>query len=113
LTSHGRSTVLPTRYEQGSFQIFEALHWNCPVACSRIPALVEQCAAMGDTMVYFDPADADDLARCILRLRADREGIRQRQQASRSGLFQRTWKDAAAEWLMVFREAAERGRASR
>jgi glycosyltransferase involved in cell wall biosynthesis len=106
---HGAfATILPTRYEQGSFQIYEALRWNCPVACSRIPPLVEQCAPMGDAMLYFDPDDAGDLARTILRIQADRETIRERQQATQPRVFQRTWKDAAAEWLPVFKEAAER-----
>lgn len=100
------ATVVPTLYEQGSFPVYEALHWGCPVACSDIPPLREQCAAMGDAMVYFEPNDAAAVSRTILTLRDERETIRARQQAAARRLWQRTWTDAARDWLAVFREAA-------
>jgi glycosyltransferase involved in cell wall biosynthesis len=101
------ATVMPSRYEQGSFPIYEALHWGCPVACSDIPPLREQCAAMGQAMVYFDPRDPASIARAVLRIRGDRAGVIQRQQAASRPLRQRTWADAAADWLEVFREAID------
>ena len=106
------ATIMPTLYEEICFPIYEALHWECPVAFSRIPALVEQYQALGDSMLCFDPDDPQDLARIILRIRDDREQIRSRQQAASRALWGRTWKDAAREWLAVFREAAENKLAS-
>jgi len=106
------ATVMPSLYEQGSFPVYEALHWGCPVACSDIPPLREQCEAMGEAMLYFDPLDPDDIARAILKIRDDRQGIRARQYAASRVLWQRTWKDVAREWLAVFMEAAEMGRGS-
>jgi glycosyltransferase involved in cell wall biosynthesis len=99
------STIVPSLYEQGSFPIYEALHWGCPVACSNIPSLVEQCRQLGDAMIYFDPHDPKAIAEAILQLRNDPEGILARQQAAKSILWQRSWRDAARDWLFVLREA--------
>ncbi len=100
------ATVMPSLYEQGSFPVYEALLCGCPVACSDIPSLREQCAAMGDAMLYFDPGDAAAIARAVLAIRDDRERIRQRQREASKPLWDRTWEMAAAEWLKVLREAA-------
>src|SRR5262249_45976889 len=96
---------------QGSFPVYEALHWGCPVACSNIPALVEQCQPLGDAMIYFDPHDPMAIARAMLRFRDDRQFILSRQQTVKPVLWQRTWQDAARDWLQVFREAIELARA--
>ncbi len=96
--------VVPTLYEQGSFPVYEALYWGCPVACSRIPPLEEQCRAMGDAMLYFNPLAPADIARAIRAIVADREQVRERQQAAGRLLWERTWADVAREWLAVFRE---------
>jgi len=101
------ATIMPTLYEEICFPIYESLHWECPVAFSRIPALVEQYQALGDAMLCFDPEDPQDLARIILKIRDDRDGIRARQQAASRAFWDRTWKDAAREWLAVFQEAAQ------
>jgi glycosyltransferase involved in cell wall biosynthesis len=101
------ATIVPSLYEQGSFPIYEALHWGCPVACSNIPALVEQCQPLGDAMIYFDPHNPEAIARAILQIRDDWETIRARQQAARPRLWQRTWRHAAQDWLRLLREAME------
>ncbi|HEY1861789.1 MAG TPA: glycosyltransferase family 1 protein, partial [Gemmataceae bacterium] len=100
------ATLMPSLYEQGSFPVYEALHWGCPVASSDIPSLREQCAAMGDAMLYFDARDSTAIARMVCKLRDKREAIRQEQQHAGRLLWQRTWKHVAAEWLTVFRDAA-------
>ena len=98
-------TILPSFYEEVCFPVYEALQRGCPVAFSRIPALVEQYQAMGDALLCFDPEDPEDLARIILKIRDDRESIRATQQAAAPALWKRTWQDAAREWLKVFHEA--------
>jgi glycosyltransferase involved in cell wall biosynthesis len=84
------ATIVPSLYEQGSFPIYEALHWGCPVACSTIPSLVEQCEPLGDAMIYFDAQDPPAIARAILRIRDDRESIRNHQVIAAQNLLQRT-----------------------
>jgi len=101
------ATIVPSFYEQGSFPIYEALHGGCPVACSEIPPLVEQCKAMGDAMIYFNPHEPETIARAILRIQNDRESILTRQQSAKPLLWQRTWRDVARDWLSVFHEAIE------
>jgi len=101
------ATVIPSLYEQGSFPIYEALHEGCPVACSDIPPLREQCAVLGEAMLYFDPRDPASIARAILSIRTDRPGVHARQQAASRPLWQRTWADAAGDWLEIFREAID------
>jgi alpha-1,3-rhamnosyl/mannosyltransferase len=107
------ATLVPSLYEQASYQIAEALHCNCPVACSRIPPFLEQCAPLGDAMIFFDPEDPDAIAQAILQIREQREAIRHKQQAASQVIWQRTWKHVAAEWLVVFREAAAMTRQAR
>jgi glycosyltransferase involved in cell wall biosynthesis len=100
------ATIVPSLYEQGSFPTYEALHWGCPVACSNIPSLLEQCEPLGDAMVYFNPHDPRAIAEAIFQLRDNREVILHRQQSARPSLWKRTWRDAAAEWLAALREAS-------
>jgi glycosyltransferase involved in cell wall biosynthesis len=100
------ATMVPSLYEECSFPVTEALHWGCPVACSRIPAHTEQCAPMGEAMLYFDPHDPREIARTILYIRDNRQSVCDRQRASSPAILRRTWTDAAREWLQVFKEAA-------
>jgi glycosyltransferase involved in cell wall biosynthesis len=100
------ATVVPSFYEQGSFQIYEALQTGCPVACSRIPPFLEQCGPMGESMLYFDPGDPDALARTILAIRDDPQGVRRRQGNASGVLWERNWQDVARDFLQVCQEAA-------
>jgi glycosyltransferase involved in cell wall biosynthesis len=101
------ATILPSLYEEVCFPVYEALQRGCPVALSRIPAFMEQYEVMHDALLYFDPNDPEDLARTILKIRDDRDEIRERQQRAAPALWARTWKDAAGDWLKVLREAVE------
>ena len=49
--------VQTSLYEAGSFPVFEAMLAGLPVACSRIPAIVEQLERDGAFAELFDPAD--------------------------------------------------------
>jgi glycosyltransferase involved in cell wall biosynthesis len=102
-----RATVVPSRYEQGSFPIMEAIHWKCPVACSRIPSLVELFEPLGSAMQFFDPSDPRELADVLRNLCDRREEILTAQQAASEFLFERTWQIAAQDWMTVFEEAAD------
>jgi glycosyltransferase involved in cell wall biosynthesis len=112
LFKNAAAVIVPTLYEECSFPVWEALHWNTPIACSRIPAHLELCQPMGDAMIYFDPANPDSIARAILHLRDHRDSVRTLQWHSSRAIWQRTWTDVAREFLPVFKEAAERAQQS-
>jgi glycosyltransferase involved in cell wall biosynthesis len=97
---------VPTLYEQGSFPVYEAIHWQCPVAASDIPPLREQCQSMGDAMLYFDPRNVETIADSVLTIRKDREGTQRQQWEASRQLWKRTWDDVASEWISVYREVA-------
>jgi glycosyltransferase involved in cell wall biosynthesis len=107
------AVLVPSLYEQASYQIAEALYCGVPVACSRIPPFLEQCAPLGGAMVYFDPEEPDSIAQAVLHIREQREAVRQRQQAASHVIWKRDWKHVAGQWLAVFREAAELARQAR
>jgi glycosyltransferase involved in cell wall biosynthesis len=99
------ATIVPSFYEQGSFQIYEALQAGCPVACSHIPPFLEQCGPMGDGMLYFDPGDPDAIAQTILTIRDQRENIQRSQRDTSRVLWKRTWDDVARDLIQICKEA--------
>lgn len=107
------ATTVTALYEQGSFPIYEAIHWRCPVACSDIAPYREQCEAMGNAMIYFDPRDAASVADAVLAIRDDRRAIIERQWEAARPIWQRSWRHVAVEWLRVFEEAASLSREKR
>ena len=107
LYQHALATIVPSRYEQGSFPLMEALHWECPIACSRIPSLTELLRELGTDMRYFDPDDVDELVSVIQEFLRDRSGILARQQAKKAGVLGRSWEEAAVDWRRVLEQAIE------
>jgi glycosyltransferase involved in cell wall biosynthesis len=101
------AVMVPSLYEQGSFPIYEGLHFRCPVACSDIPPLRQQCARMGEAMLYFDPHDPESVAQTVIRIRDYRKEIQAWQHEASRLMWERTWKEAAREWLVVLKEAVE------
>lgn len=68
LFRHARGLVLPSHFEGFGIPVVEAMHSDCPVACSGGTSLPEVAA---DAALYFDPADDADIARTITRLWTD------------------------------------------
>ena len=90
--------VFPSRYEGFGLPAIEAMSVGCPVAVSRIPALVEVCA---DAATYFDPASPEDIADQVLRLLDDSV----LEQTMRSAALRRalpfTWARAADQMARI------------
>ncbi len=104
------ATIVPSLYEQGSYQISESLLCGTPVACSNIQPFTEQCASMGDAMLYFEPLDPKSIADAIIKIRDNRAEITRKQLAAFEETKKRTWEVCAAEWMEVFEDSAALGR---
>ncbi len=57
--------VFPSFYEGFGLPPLEAMAAGCPVAISKVASLPEICL---DAVLYFNPNDANDMAKCILRI---------------------------------------------
>lgn len=60
--------TIPTKYEAGSFPLFEAMMLGSPVICSNVTSLPE---TIGDDRFIFAADDAESLANLILRMHTD------------------------------------------
>jgi glycosyltransferase involved in cell wall biosynthesis len=63
-----RIVVIPTKFEAGSFPLWEAFMMGVPVACSNVTSLPEQS---GGAALLFDPDKPEEIASQIARLWMD------------------------------------------
>jgi glycosyltransferase involved in cell wall biosynthesis len=104
--------VTPTLYEAGSFPVFEAMMVGRPVACSRIPPLVEQLERDGAEAELFVPNDPADIAAALRRLRGMGPVRRARLvRHNRLAVGRRSWADVADGYMTAFGEAIAAARA--
>ncbi|WP_035242069.1 glycosyltransferase family 4 protein [Desulfobacter vibrioformis] len=68
-----KCVVIPTKYEAGSFPIWEAFLSGVPVACSNVTSLPTQA---GDAALIFNHEQPEEIAEAIRRLWTD-ESLRQ------------------------------------
>lgn len=101
--------VQTSLYEAGSWPMLEAMAALKPVACSRIPPIVEQVERLGLNVELFDPhspaAIADGLTRLVTD-GADPDTL----DANWRAVTKRTWEHVAGEYLDVFERAVKEGR---
>ncbi len=107
LYRHAFATLVPSRYEQGSFPVMEAIANGCPAITSDIPALREQFAMMGDTMLYASPDSVDDWVDRLDQISARRDAHIEDQETAFQPILSYSWGDAASSWLRVFEEAIQ------
>jgi glycosyltransferase involved in cell wall biosynthesis len=62
--------TIPTRYEAGSFPLYEAMLLGAPVICSNVTSLPE---TINDARFIFDPQDTEALAALITRALSDED----------------------------------------
>lgn len=65
LFRRARAVVLPSLFEGFGIPAVEAMHCDCPIACSGGTSLPE---VVKDAAVYFDPRDESAIARAIAQL---------------------------------------------
>jgi glycosyltransferase involved in cell wall biosynthesis len=73
LYQHTALVTIPTKYEAGSFPLFEAMFEGVPVICSNVTSLPETIL---DQRFIFDPHDVQALSELIFRMITD-EQLRQ------------------------------------
>jgi glycosyltransferase involved in cell wall biosynthesis len=112
IRSLASGVVQTTLYEAGSFPVFEAMLAGIPVACSRIPPLLEQLERDGAYAELFDPGDPEQLTAALTTIwQPSPQDVRRfYENAERVG--RRTWADVAGDYLEVL-EAAARARGGR
>lgn len=94
--------TIPTRYEAGSFPLFEAMVEGAPVICSNVTSLPE---TIGDQRFVFDPQDVAALCDLIIRVISD-ERLRQANLTNSAEQANRLRKvDAAGYFRETFRSA--------
>ncbi len=91
--------VFPSEYEGFGIPVLEAFAAECPVICAEAGSLPE---VAGDSAVYFDPLDIDDMAGKILAVIED-ENIREElRHSGRERLKFFDWDKAARETLECY-----------
>lgn len=101
LLSGADALVVPSFYEGFGLPVLEAMACGTPVTCSNAPALRE---LGGNSVVYFDPANDEDLARALLSVLNDPATKRRVADGrSRSSLYR--WENVLASTLEVYQNA--------
>lgn len=95
-----RAVVVPTKFEAGSFPMWEAFLAGAPVACSAVTSLPEQA---GDAALLFDPDRPEEMAGAIARLWTD-AALRERLIArARERVAEFTWDRTARTFRAHYR----------
>ena len=89
--------IFPSLYEGFGLPPLEAMTCGCPVLCSNATSLPE---VGGDAVLYFDPLNADELARLMEQLAAEpglqsalrQKGARRAEQFSWQATARATWE---------------------
>ncbi len=102
LYNHAALLVYPSLYEGFGLPPLEAMAAGCPVAVSRSSSLPE---VVGEAGLYFDPMDAEDIARSIHQVLESPEyrAILIKSGERRSRNF--SWRKTAEETHRVYAEA--------
>ncbi|WP_165279882.1 DUF4214 domain-containing protein [Paenibacillus protaetiae] len=99
LYKYAIGTIVPTEFEGSCpFPILESLSVGTPVAISRINVALEVIEDLS-SFITFHPHLVPEIQWAIHQLRVRHAELPDRQRAAISGALNRTWKDAAAEFI--------------
>ena len=96
--------VFPSLYEGFGLPAAEAMASGCPVIASRAASLPEVC---GNAAVYFDPRDAADIARAVVRVAGDPALREQMRRLGRERAQGMQWSCAAQRTADAIRVALQ------
>lgn len=105
LYQSGDAYILPTLMETFSFTYDEAMHFGLPILTSDRDFAHERCQ---DAAVYFDPLDADSVAKAMARVMEDEDLRRQLVKNGKRILAKApSWDDIASRFLEVLESVAK------
>jgi glycosyltransferase involved in cell wall biosynthesis len=100
-----KCVVIPTKYEAGSFPLWEAFLSGVPTACSNVTSLPAQA---GDAALVFDPDQPDEIVNAIMSLWTD-ESLRQTLiERGKKNVAQYSWELTARTFRAHYRRIAQR-----
>ena len=94
--------INPSLCEAGSGSGLDAWGCGCPVALSDIPAFRDQVRFLGTHAEFFDPRNPRDIARAVLRVFSDKEGVARHVEESRAAVARYGWDEVATRYRAVF-----------
>ena len=97
------SVVIPTKFEAGSFPLWEAFLMGVPVACSNVTSLPEQA---GGSALLFDPDNVEDIAYQIHRLLADEKLRSDLIDRGKHNVSRYSWEQTARIFRAYYRQIA-------
>jgi glycosyltransferase involved in cell wall biosynthesis len=97
--------VIPTKFEAGSFPMWEAFLAGVPVASSAVTSLPAQA---GDAALFFDPADARAMAQSVLKIWQDAQLRSELVRKGKARIAMFDWTRTARHFRAAYREIAGR-----
>lgn len=105
LYRHSTLTVIPTKFEAGSFPMWEAFLAGSPVAASTVTSLPDQAAGAA---LMFDPDDVGGMASAIGRLWTDPDLRASLARRGRDRVAQFSWDKTARHFRALYRQLGGR-----
>ena len=93
--------VLPSLYEGFGLPVLEAMQYGCPVLASNVSSLPE---AGGDAAVYFNPNDANDIAKTIEKVIKDEKLRQEMVKKGYNQIKKFSWEKTAQKTLKVLED---------
>lgn len=93
--------VLPSLYEGFGLPVLEAMQYGCPVVTSNVSSLPE---AGGDAALYFDPNNAQDIAKQIEKVLSSEKLKKEMIEKGHEQVKKFSWEKSAKEVIKVFED---------
>jgi glycosyltransferase involved in cell wall biosynthesis len=100
-----RFVVIPTKFEAGSFPLWEAFETGVPVACSNVTSLPSQA---GGAALLFDPLNTEQMVEAITRLWFDEALRRDLVLKGHKQVQKYTWLNCAMHFRAIYRKISGR-----